>query len=62
MMGAESDSYKADIVSAAVNGTKLITRENRIEGIALTAKQKTTISTVINYHDFCTMEVKVYGY
>ena len=61
-MAAESESYKADVLHAELNGSTLPVSENVIGGINLGANQKGIIDVTIDYSDICSMEVRVYGY
>jgi hypothetical protein len=61
-MSAESQNYDASIVSAtcdACPGIKF--SKNRIEGLSFTEKVPVLIKVVLDYHDYCSMEVKAYG-
>ncbi len=61
-MSAESQSYDAAILSASCDacpGIKI--NKNRIEGFTFTEKVPVVIRVSLDYHDYCSMEVKAYG-
>lgn len=61
-MSAESQNYNAEILSATCSGQPDIQFEgNRIKNISFTENTSLQITVVINYHDYCSMEVKAYG-
>lgn len=61
-MGAETDSYKAEIIQASIDKQELIVAQNCIKGINLSKGKKEKIDVRINYSDLCSLEVHVYGY
>lgn len=62
-MAAESDDYKAEIVSVSCNEQPDIKFSgNRITNIKLQNNNAIIIEININYHEYCSMEVKLYGY
>ena len=61
-MGAESDSYKADIISASLDGKPLKINQNCISNIDLKKGEKGKLEITLNYSDLCSLEVHVYGY
>ena len=61
-MGAESDSYKAEIIDASINGKPLSVNQNCINNITLTKGIKGRLQVKLNYSDLCSLEVHVYGY
>lgn len=61
-MSAESQSYDASIFSAScVSCPSLRFSSNRIEGLVFEEKVPVTIEITLDYHDYCSMEVKAYG-
>ena len=61
-MSAESQNYTASIVSAhCTDFPNLIVSKNKITNITFTEKRPIKIDITINYHDYCSMEVKAYG-
>ena len=62
-MSAETGSYEATIISAIGLGQpNVIFRENRISNIAFKADEPVRLRVKIDYSDFCSMEVRAYGY
>lgn len=61
-MGAESDSYKAEIINASIDGKTLSVNQNCIYNISLSKGVKGTLKVKLNYSDLCSLEVHVYGY
>ena len=61
-MGAESDSYKAEIVNASIDGKQLKVNQNCVNNIDLTKGKKGKLEVKLNYSDLCSLEVHVYGY
>lgn len=61
-MGAESDNYKADIISAGIDGRPLTVSHNFVNDIDLAKGVKGRIEIKLNYSDLCSLEVRVYGY
>ena len=61
-MSAESQNYDASIVSAiCVACPTLKFSKNRIDGLTFTEKVPVVIKVALDYHDYCSMEVKAYG-
>lgn len=61
-MSAESQSYEAEIISVSCSvNPDIICNKNRIEGLVFTAGTLLKIKVKLNYHDYCSMEVKAYG-
>ena len=61
-MGAESDSYRAEIVNASIDGKPLKVNQNCVNNIDLTKGEKGKLEVKLNYSDLCSLEVHVYGY
>ena len=61
-MGAESDSYKAEIISASIDGKPLKVDQNCVNNINLSKGKKGRLEVSLNYSDLCSLEVHVYGY
>jgi hypothetical protein len=61
-LSAESQDYNAPIISATGMGQPPLTvNENRISGLSFTANTPVRLKVTIDYHDYCSMEVKAYG-
>lgn len=61
-MSAESQNYDAKILNATCDVCPdLIIQNNRILNITYTEKQPLKINIQLDYHDYCSMEVKAYG-
>ena len=61
-MSAESQSYDASIIFAScVSCPSLRFSSNCIEGLIFEEKVPITIEITLDYHDYCSMEVKAYG-
>ena len=61
-MSAESQNYEASIVSATcASCPDLKISNNRISNLVFTANQPLRIDIQLDYHDYCSMEVKAYG-
>lgn len=61
-MSAESQNYDARIVAATcVTCPNLRFTKNRIEGFTFTEKVPVVVKVSLDYHDYCSMEVKAYG-
>ena len=61
-MSAESQNYDAPIVYASCDACPdLAVQKNKLTNMVFTAKQPLKINIQIDYHDFCSMEVKAYG-
>jgi len=62
-LSAESQNYEAAIKSAMILGQGPVTvKDNRISGLIFTANVPVRIKVAIDYYDYCSMEVKAYGY
>lgn len=63
-LSAESDRYEASIDSAELVGTgePLSVEGNRILGLSFDENVSLKIKVRINYSDYCSMEVRAYGY
>ena len=61
-MSAESQNYEAKILSASCESCpELAVHNNRITNLMYTEKQPLKITVQLDYHDYCSMEVKAYG-
>lgn len=60
-MSAESQNYDAVIISATADGAELAVSGNKISGLTFTENVPVKLSIKINFHDYCSMEVKAYG-
>lgn len=61
-MSAESQNYDATILAVSCDTCKdLKIAKNRIEGFVFTEKTPVIIRVTLDYHDYCSMEVKAYG-
>lgn len=61
-LSAESQNYEATIVSAMGIGQPILTvSTNQIMGISFKANTPVRLKVVLDYHDYCSMEVKAYG-
>lgn len=61
-MSAESQNYDATITSVSCDSCPdLRFEKNRIEGLTFTEKSPVVLKVSLNYHDYCSMEVKAYG-
>jgi hypothetical protein len=61
-LSAESQNYEAAIVSATVIGQPPITvSTNRISGLTFAANVAVRLKVLIDYYDYCSMEVRAYG-
>lgn len=60
-MSAESQNYDATLISAAADGVELTVSGNKISGLTFTENVPVKLSIKINFHDYCSMEVKAYG-
>ena len=63
-LSAESDKYEADIISACDYETSqsYSVNKNIITGLRFTENVTIRIKVRINYSDYCSMEVRAYGY
>jgi hypothetical protein len=59
---AESSDYKAPLVNAVCNGEILQIDNNKIMIEEFIANSPLLIYVTLNYHDYCSLEVKAYGY
>lgn len=61
-MSAESQNYNASIVSVSCDSFPDITfKDNRVMGLIFTEGTPIKLKVQLNYHDYCSMEVKAYG-
>ena len=60
-MSAESQNYDAVLISATADGAELAVSGNKISGLTFTENVPVKLSVKINFHDYCSMEVKAYG-
>lgn len=60
-MSAESQNYDASLVSATINGNPAEVSGNKIVGLNFTENTPIKLAVKINFHDYCSMEVKAYG-
>jgi len=60
-MSAESQNYDASLISATVNGAVAEVSGNKIVGLTFTENTPIKLAVKINFHDYCSMEVKAYG-
>lgn len=60
-MSAESQNYDASLVSVAVDGAELAVSGNKISGLTFTENVPVKLSVKIDFHDYCSMEVRAYG-
>lgn len=61
-MSAESQNYEAKILNASCESCpELAVHNNRISNLVYTEKQPLKITVQLDYHDYCSMEVKAYG-
>lgn len=61
-MSAESQNYNAVLLAASCpECTNLTFSGNRISNLTFTEKQPLRISIQLDYHDYCSLEVKAYG-
>ena len=60
-MSAESQNYDATLISAAADGAELTVSGNKISGLTFTENVPVKLSIKINFHDYCSMEVKACG-
>ncbi len=58
-MSAESQNYKASIISATTeDGTSLSVDEGKVKGLKFVAGEEIRVNVKLNYSDMCAMEVK----
>ena len=61
-MSAESQNYEAAIINAScAECPHLKISKNRISNLTFTEKKPLRIEIQLDYHDYCSMEVKAYG-
>jgi len=61
-MSAETQNYNAVITAVKGLGQSGLTADgNKINGIVFVEKQPVRLRVTIDYHDYCSMEVKAYG-
>lgn len=61
-MAAESQSYSATILAATCDAFPAMKfTKNRLDGFNFQEKTPITINVTLDYHDYCSMEVKAYG-
>ena len=61
-MSAESQNYEAAIINAScADCPNLKISKNRISNLIFTEKKPLRIEIQLDYHDYCSMEVKAYG-
>lgn len=60
-MSAESQNYDATLISATADGAELTVSGNKISGLTFTENVPVKLAVKINFHDYCSMEVKAYG-
>ena len=61
-MSAESQNYDAEITAVRGLGQSGLTADgNKIQGIVFEEKKPVRLRVTIDYHDYCSMEVKAYG-
>ncbi|MCL2111268.1 MAG: hypothetical protein FWH32_03255 [Clostridiales bacterium] len=62
-LSAESQNYEAPILSAIdLNNPAIQVNGNRISDISFVVNTPIRIKVVLNFKDYCSMEVKAYGY
>ena len=61
-MSAESQNYEASIVTASCSECPdLKFDKNRIMNLVFTEKKALRLNIQLDYHDYCSLEVKAYG-
>lgn len=60
-MSAESQNYDAVLISASSDGVELAVSGNKISGLTFVENVPVKLSVKIDFHDYCSMEVKAYG-
>ena len=61
-MAAESQNYEASILSAVcADCSEVFVSKNRIKNLSFTEGKALRIDIKLNYHDYCSLEVKAYG-
>ena len=62
LMSAESQNYPARLLAVrCASQPNLVLVGNKIQNVVFTKQQPLRIDIQIDYHDFCSMEVKAYG-
>lgn len=49
------------VISATAEGAELTVSGNKISGLTFTENVPVKLSVKIDFHDYCSMEVKAYG-
>ena len=61
-MSAESQNYEASILAASCSECPdLKFNKNRITNLVFTEKKALRLNIQLDYHDYCSLEVKAYG-
>ncbi|WP_430886144.1 hypothetical protein [Fusibacter sp. JL216-2] len=60
-LSAETQQYKAPILDANVINGKCIVADNKIKGVEFKKGQPIRLSLVLDYYDYCSLEVKAYA-
>jgi hypothetical protein len=61
-MSAESQNYEASIIAASCSECPdLKFEKNRITNLVFTEKKAIRLNIQLDYHDYCSLEVKAYG-
>lgn len=61
-MSAESQNYDASIIAASCSECPdLKFDKNRITNLSFTEKKAIRLNIQLDYHDYCSLEVKAYG-
>lgn len=61
-MSAESQNYEAPIIAASCSDCPdLKIKENKIENFIFSENKTLRVNIQLNYHDYCSLEVKAYG-
>jgi len=61
-MSAESQNYNAKIIAATCDTSSGLTfKNNRISGLSFRENTPIKLKVQLDYHDYCSMEVKAYG-
>lgn len=61
-MGAESESYKAELKKVTISGNNLKIEGHKIKNITINKGKEVELDIQMNYFDICSLEVKIYGY
>lgn len=63
LLSAETQNYEAPILSAmGIEQPQLIVKANQIAGLTFTSGRPVRLIVVLDFYDYCSMEVKAYGY